>query len=116
MNEKNNDILPRRFKDKRFYSADRWLKDNLGEKTIKLAIDGGFTCPNRDGSKGVYGCSFCSDSGSGEFASSVDQQIELLSKKWPKARYLAYFRITPTLMRRWMYFGENTGRSSKIPR
>ena len=43
MNEKNNDILPRRFKDKRFYSADRWLKDNLGEKTIKLAIDGGFT-------------------------------------------------------------------------
>ena len=92
MNEKNNDILPRRFKDKRFYSADRWLKDNLGEKTIKLAIDGGFTCPNRDGSKGVYGCSFCSDSGSGEFASSIDQQIELLSKKWPKVRYLAYFQ------------------------
>lgn len=92
MIEKNNEIMPPCFGDKRFYSADSWLKNHFGEKTIKLAIDGGFTCPNRDGSKGVSGCTFCSDSGSGEFASSIPQQIALLSEKWPRAKYLAYFQ------------------------
>jgi hypothetical protein len=76
----------------RFHSISTWLKREFGEKTIKLAIDGGFTCPNRDGSKGTGGCLFCSDSGSGEFASTIDDQIRLLSDKWPKARYLAYFQ------------------------
>jgi len=55
---------------------------------VKLALDGGFTCPNRDGRVGVGGCSFCSEKGSGEFAIDVmdiDEQIErakmLISKK-----------------------------------
>ena len=80
------------FGEKRYNSISNYLKMEFGEKTIKLAIDGGFTCPNRDGSKGFGGCTFCSDSGSGEFASSIDDQISLLSKKWPHARYLAYFQ------------------------
>lgn len=92
MNKFFNDKIPSWFGEKRFYPADLWLKKHFGEKTIKLAIDGGFTCPNRDGTKGVGGCTFCSDSGSGEFASTISEQIDLLSKKWPKAKYLAYFQ------------------------
>ncbi len=76
----------------RYYSINDYLKKEFGQKTIKLALDGGFTCPNRDGTKGYGGCAFCSAKGSGEFASTIDKQIELLSVKWPKAKYLAYFQ------------------------
>lgn len=92
MKEFFDDKVPDFFGENRFYSASNWLKNYFGKKTIKLAIDGGFTCPNRDGTKGTSGCTFCSDSGSGEFASSVDEQIALLSGKWPDAKYLAYFQ------------------------
>lgn len=92
MNTALNEDLQKLFEDKRYHSISTWLKRTFGEKTIKLAIDGGFTCPNRDGSKGVGGCIFCSDSGSGEFASDIDGQIRLLSDKWPHARYLGYFQ------------------------
>ena len=64
----------------------------MGCKVVKLSIDGGFTCPNRDGSKGTGGCIFCSASGSGDLASDIPSQIQLLSRKWPNARYLAYFQ------------------------
>ena len=92
MNTALNEDLQKLFGDKRYHSISTWLKRTFGEKTIKLAIDGGFTCPNRDGSKGVGGCIFCSDSGSGEFASDIDDQIRLLSDKWPHTRYLGYFQ------------------------
>ena len=92
MKENFNVEKPAFFGEKRFYQASTWLKENFGKKTIKLAIDGGFTCPNRDGSKGYGGCTFCSDSGSGEFASHVEDQIKLLSDKWPNAKYLGYFQ------------------------
>ena len=91
MNTKK-ETCPSQFGSQRFYSISTWLKQYFGEKTIKLAIDGGFTCPNRDGTKGTGGCLFCSDSGSGEFASDINDQIRLLSDKWPHARYLAYFQ------------------------
>lgn len=80
------------FGEQRFHSISTWLKREFGEKTIKLAIDGGFTCPNRDGFKGHGGCLFCSDNGAGEFASDVEDQILLYADKWPNARYLAYFQ------------------------
>ena len=80
------------FGEQRFHSISTWLKRQFGEKTIKLAIDGGFTCPNRDGSKGHGGCLFCSDNGAGEFASNVEDQIHLYADKWPNARYLGYFQ------------------------
>lgn len=92
MKENFNLEKPAFFGEKRFYQASTWLKENFGKKTIKLAIDGGFTCPNRDGSKGFGGCTFCSDSGSGEFASNIEDQIKLLSDKWPNAKYLGYFQ------------------------
>ena len=80
------------FGEQRFHSISTWLKREFGEKTIKLAIDGGFTCPNRDGSKGHGGCLFCSDNGAGEFVSNVEDQIQLYADKWPRARYLGYFQ------------------------
>ena len=70
----------------------QYLKKEFGGKTVKLSLDGGFTCPNRDGSKGTGGCIFCSADGSGDFASDIEDQIQLLSRKWPDARYLAYFQ------------------------
>lgn len=76
-----------------------WLRRHFGRKIIKLSLDGGFTCPNRDGTKGRGGCLFCSGSGSGDLASGsgdldrdLQEQIALLSDKWPHAGYLAYFQ------------------------
>ena len=87
----------------RFYSVNDYLKKEFGRKMVKLSIDAGFTCPNRDGSKGTGGCLFCSEGGSGELAShteyskgrisgSLSEQIEKLSEKWPDAGYIAYFQ------------------------
>lgn len=89
----------------RYYSISDYLKNTFGGKTIKLSLDAGFTCPNRDGTLGTGGCAFCSSSGSGEFASpvsesceteisaaSITRQIQLLSDKWPEAKHIAYFQ------------------------
>lgn len=86
--------------NKRYHSLDYELKKVFGEKTIKLSINGGFTCPNRDGTVGERGCIFCSEKGSGEFAGDVDSsikrqiedQINYLSKKWKTSSYIAYFQ------------------------
>ena len=87
--------------DLRINMIGSWLKRRFGRKIVKLSIDGGFTCPNRDGSKGWGGCVFCSDSGSGDLASSIsgddiaaalEEQIQPLSVKWPRAGYIAYFQ------------------------
>ena len=70
-----------------------WLENHFGDKVVKLSLDGGFTCPNRDGTKGNGGCIFCSPDGSGELASDIESQIELLNGKWPKVhKYIAYFQ------------------------
>lgn len=76
----------------RYNSISNYLKDHFGRKTVKLSIDAGFTCPNRDGTLSYGGCAFCSGGGSGELSSSINQQIELLNDKWPDAAYLAYFQ------------------------
>ncbi len=76
----------------RFNSINRYLREEFGRKTVKLSIEAGFTCPNRDGTVGYGGCAFCSSGGSGELASTIEEQIELLSAKWPDAEYLAYFQ------------------------
>ncbi len=84
----------------KYYSLNQYLKDNFGEKIYKITLNGGFTCPNRDGTLGTGGCIFCSGQGSGEFAEdaalSVTEQIELgklrLSGKMRNGRYIAYFQ------------------------
>lgn len=86
--------------DKAFHTLNYELKHIFKEKIVKLSIDGGFTCPNRDGSVGTRGCIFCSESGSGDFTSgchvSIPKQIEmqkqLLSEKWAQCKYIAYFQ------------------------
>lgn len=86
----------------RYNSIGDHLKREFGRKTVKLSIDAGFTCPNRDGTKGYGGCAFCSEGGSGELAAhvisqgqisaSISEQIGRLSEKWPDAAYIAYFQ------------------------
>lgn len=81
-------------------SLDWYLKEKFGEKLYKLSLDGGMTCPNRDGKISYGGCIFCSGSGSGDFASkcheNIDSQIEyaksLVSNKFSGKNYIAYFQ------------------------
>ena len=75
------------------------LKAQYGEKIYRLALQSGCTCPNRDGTLGLGGCSFCSEGGSGEFAAApapVTEQIEkakeLVSAKTSGSRFIAYFQ------------------------
>lgn len=86
--------------DARFRSLNDALRERFGEKLYKLALNGGCTCPNRDGTLGTRGCIFCSAGGSGEFAAnpglSIREQIgdgkRRLSGKRPVQRYIAYFQ------------------------
>lgn len=89
-----------------YYSFSQYVKDTFGEKVYKIALDGGFTCPNRDGSLGTRGCIFCSGKGSGDFAQSpvrdkqgipdIFAQIEAGKKrveaKNKSGKYIAYFQ------------------------
>lgn len=84
----------------KYTTLNSYLKSKFGCKVYKLAIDGGFTCPNRDGTLGTRGCIFCSRGGSGEFAESkeksVTQQIDdgkkRVEKKIKDGKYIAYFQ------------------------
>ena len=79
---------------------NEYLQKQYGCKVYKLALNGGFTCPNRDGTLGTRGCIFCSEGGSGEFAQdaslSITEQIEsakkLVSAKIKDGKYIAYFQ------------------------
>lgn len=84
---------------KRYRDLDTYLKLKFNKKIIKLPLDGGFTCPNRDGTLGYMGCIYCSESGSGEWTShkkSIADQIKdqkiKLSKKGREEGYIAYFQ------------------------
>lgn len=80
-------------------TVSEMLKEEYGEKVYRLSLSSGCTCPNRDGTKGFGGCSFCSEGGSGEFGSEstdLDLQImeakRLISKKTDAKRFIAYFQ------------------------
>lgn len=83
-----------------YYALSQYLQDTFGEKVYKIALDGGFTCPNRDGTLGTRGCIFCSGAGSGDFAQcrvlSITEQLargkERLAGKYHGAKYIAYFQ------------------------
>jgi len=85
--------------NKRYYSLNYFLRQKFGEKVIKISLDAGFTCPNRDGNKSRGGCIFCSPRGSGDFTMTspdLSQQFEeakeMMSKKWKKGKYIGYFQ------------------------
>lgn len=83
-----------------YLSLNEYLKQRFGQKIYKIALDGGFTCPNRDGTLDTRGCIFCSKGGSGDFAESrslsISEQIELGKKrvenKIKNGKYIAYFQ------------------------
>lgn len=83
-----------------YLSFNEYLKDKFGQKVYKISLDGGFTCPNRDGKTGTRGCIFCSKGGSGDFAESrkmsITEQIEngkkKVEKKIKSGKYIAYFQ------------------------
>ena len=85
---------------KPYHSLDYMLRERFGEKVYKVTLNGGMSCPNRDGIIGHGGCIFCSEGGSGDFAASaalsitrqIDSQIEMLSAKRPIHKYIAYFQ------------------------
>jgi len=90
----------KQWNDKPYHSLDYELKKRFGEKVYRLTLNGGMSCPNRDGHIGYGGCIFCSSGGSGEFAAnpslSIQQQIkagrQMLSGKRPVHKYIAYFQ------------------------
>lgn len=85
---------------KRYHSLNYFLRDRFKEKVFKISLDGGFSCPNRDGTISKGGCLFCSESGSGDYAGdrelSITKQFcdikEMMNKKWKEGKYIAYFQ------------------------
>lgn len=81
----------------RYKHLNKYLKDKFGERSLKICIDGGFTCPNRDGRVGYGGCAFCSERGSGEhiIADNISNQVKnyFTSYKAERAnKFIAYFQ------------------------
>ena len=65
--------------EERYRHFNNWLKNKFGERTLKICVDGGFTCPNRDGKCGYGGCIFCGERGSGENTKRVDIRTQVKS-------------------------------------
>lgn len=92
--------IKQRWGDKRYNSLNYFLRNKFGEKTFKISLDGGFTCPNRDGKVAKGGCTFCSSSGSGDYAGErilpIGEQFDnikiMMNNKWKTGKYVAYFQ------------------------
>lgn len=86
--------------NKRYHTWNDYLRQKYGQKVCKIPLNTGFSCPNRDGTCGTGGCTFCSGQKSGDFggdpALSIPEQFvqmqAVFSKKWPHALYIAYFQ------------------------
>lgn len=82
----------------RYRHLNTYLKNKLGERTLKICIDGGFTCPNRDGTVGKNGCIFCSEKGSGDHLCSTEnitKQVQNYFNSYRAQRanqFIAYFQ------------------------
>lgn len=94
---------PKDWLDKPYYSLNAYFKRTYGEKIYKIALDAGFSCPNRDGTLDTRGCIFCSKGGSGEFAaplsctsptleSQLQAGLSLFREKKAGSRFVAYFQ------------------------
>jgi radical SAM protein (TIGR01212 family) len=86
--------------NKRYHTLDYYYKNRFNCKIAKISLNGGFTCPNKDGTKGVGGCIYCSTLGSGDFAGNLNKSIteqfyeikEIMDNKWENTKYIAYFQ------------------------
>ncbi|WP_428911269.1 TIGR01212 family radical SAM protein [Niallia sp. Krafla_26] len=98
MNQQNP--FPYAFDHKRYHTLNYHLQKEFGSKVFKVSLDGGFDCPNRDGTVAHGGCTFCSAAGSGDYAGNrgddlVQQFNDIKGKmhtKWKNGKYLAYFQ------------------------
>lgn len=87
-------------KEKPYNTLNAFYRHKFGKKVFKVSLNGGFTCPNKDGTKGFGGCIFCSESGSGDFAGNIEDSLEkqfknvkeMMHEKWSDAYYIAYFQ------------------------
>lgn len=85
---------------RRYNTLNDYFKTTFGEKIYKVSLDGGFSCPNRDGTLSTKGCIFCSERGSGDFAGKrgeeifdqIEDQLKLIEKKFPSGKVIAYFQ------------------------
>ena len=88
------------FGDKHYYSLNEYCKKTFGGKVYRLSLNGGMTCPNRDGSLSIGGCTFCSEGGSGDFAACYDISIAnqiseakaRIQQKTDCNKFIAYFQ------------------------
>lgn len=94
-----NNPYPFTYDNKRYQTFNYFARETYGDKTFKIGIDAGFTCPNRDGTSGYGGCVFCSARGSGDMipdTKNIETQIKkgntMMSNKWPNAKKIAYFQ------------------------
>ncbi|MEG0138170.1 MAG: TIGR01212 family radical SAM protein [Bacilli bacterium] len=86
--------------NKRYHTLDYFYKHKFNSKVFKVSLNGGFTCPNKDGKVGTKGCIYCSKSGSGDYAGNVIDDLtvqfenvkNILLKKWPNSKYIGYFQ------------------------
>ena len=86
--------------NKRYHTLDYFYKHKYGGKVAKISLNGGFTCPNKDGTKGVGGCIYCSKLGSGDYAGKPNKTLteqfydikDIMDKKWPNTCYIGYFQ------------------------
>ena len=86
--------------NKRYHTLDYFYKHKFNSKVFKVSLNASFSCPNIDGTKGTGGCIYCSNSGSGEFAGDKSKDLvsqfyeirDMVSKKWPNSKYIAYFQ------------------------
>ena len=86
--------------NKRYHTLNYHYKTKFNEKIMKISLNGGFTCPNIDGTKGRGGCIYCSKTGSGEFGGNIEDDLitqfnkikNVMNKKWPNGKYIGYFQ------------------------
>ena len=86
--------------NKRYYTLDSFYKEKFRCKIAKVSLNAGFTCPNRDGTKGVGGCIYCSSLKSGEYAGDIKKDIveqfndikKVMLNKWKDAKFIGYFQ------------------------
>ena len=92
--------FPYSLDNKRYHTYNYYLRHRYGVKVSKIILDGHFTCPNRDGSKGYGGCIYCSEMGSGDSNLSFKEDIltqyennkKIMDRKWPNGLYIPYFQ------------------------
>lgn len=86
--------------NKRYYTLDYFYKEKFKSKVFKISLNAGFSCPNKDGTKGYGGCIYCSKLGSGDYAGEKDKSLVLqfndvkniMLHKWPDSKYIVYFQ------------------------